>query len=97
MPELSIFSKNLEPIAKNRLLELLSSLKIDDPNWIDENLWKKYRDAIPIVPAVTWPKLIDYFQNEKVEILENHCKFKKKLLLPWSRIWITNGLGTLVG
>lgn len=65
MPELSIFSKNLEPIAKNRLLELLSSLKIDDPNWIDENLWKKYRDAIPIVPAVTWPKLIDYFQNEK--------------------------------
>ncbi|KAK4045715.1 uncharacterized protein LOC123472612 [Daphnia magna] len=65
MPELSIFSKNLEPIAKNRLLELLSSLKIDDPNWIDENLWKKYRDAILIVPAVTWPKLIDYFQNEK--------------------------------
>ncbi|KAK4004008.1 hypothetical protein OUZ56_005751 [Daphnia magna] len=51
--------------AKNRLLELLSSLKIYDPNWIDENLWKKYRDAIPIVPAVTWPKLIDYFQNEK--------------------------------
>ncbi|KZR95587.1 Uncharacterized protein APZ42_010605 [Daphnia magna] len=34
MPELSIFSKNLEPIAKNRLLELFSSLKIDDPNWM---------------------------------------------------------------
>ncbi|KZR96796.1 Uncharacterized protein APZ42_008664, partial [Daphnia magna] len=54
-----------EPIGKNRLLELLTLLKIDDPNWIDENLWKKYRDAIPIVPAVTWPKLFDYFQNEK--------------------------------
>ena len=65
MPELSIFSKNLEPIAKNRLLELLSSLFIDDPNWIDDNLWKKYRDVIPIVPAVTWAKLIHYFQNGK--------------------------------
>jgi hypothetical protein len=65
LPELSIFSKNLEPIAKNRLLELLSSLKIDDPNWIDDNLWKNYRDVIPMVPAVTWPKLIDYFQNGK--------------------------------
>ncbi|KZS02475.1 Uncharacterized protein APZ42_000476 [Daphnia magna] len=31
----------------------------------DENLWKKYRDAIPIDPTVTWPKVIDYFQNEK--------------------------------
>jgi hypothetical protein len=40
MSELSICSKNLEPKAKNRLLELLSSLKIDDPNWIDDNLWK---------------------------------------------------------
>ncbi len=40
-------------------------MKIDDPNWIDDDLWKKYRDAIPMVPAVTWPKLIDYFQNEK--------------------------------
>jgi len=47
MPELSIFSKNLEPIAKCRLLELLSLLKIDDPNWID-NLWKKFRDAIQL-------------------------------------------------
>ena len=65
MLELSIFSKNLEPIAKNRLLELLSSLKVYDPNWVDNNLWKKYRDAIPMVPAVTWPKLIDYFQNGK--------------------------------
>ena len=63
--KLSIFSKNLEPIAKNRLLELLSSLFIDDPNWIDDNLWKKYRDVIPIGPAVTWAKLIHYFQNGK--------------------------------
>jgi hypothetical protein len=47
MPKLSIFSKNLEPIAKCRLLLLLSLLKIDDPNLIDDNIWKKGRDAIP--------------------------------------------------
>jgi hypothetical protein len=45
--KLSIFSKNLEPIANCRLLLLLSLLKIDDPNWIDDNIWKKCRDAIP--------------------------------------------------
>jgi hypothetical protein len=52
MPELPIFLKNLEPIAKHRLLVLLS-LKIGDPNWIDDNLWKK-SDVILIVPSVTW-------------------------------------------
>jgi hypothetical protein len=48
-------SRSLEQflIAKHRLLVLLS-LKIGDPNWIDDNLWKKSSDVIPIVPSVTW-------------------------------------------
>jgi hypothetical protein len=81
MPELSIFSKNLEPIAKNRLLELLLSLKIDDPNWIDDNLWKNYRDVIPMVPAVTWPKLIHHFQNEKSLNTGDQLQVQKEVIV----------------
>ncbi|KZS10265.1 Uncharacterized protein APZ42_025316 [Daphnia magna] len=61
--KLANFSKNLDSEAKCRLLEQLSLLQIDDPNWIDEDLWKKHRDALTVIPPVTWPKLIDYFQN----------------------------------
>jgi hypothetical protein len=68
MPELSNFSKNLDSEAKCRLLEQLSLLQIDDPNWIDDDLWKKNRDALTVIQQVTWPKLIDYFKNGKSRI-----------------------------
>lgn len=61
--DISNFSKNLDGEGQCRLLEQLSLLKIDDPNWIDDDLWKKHRDALTVIPPVPWPKLIDYFQN----------------------------------
>ena len=54
--------------SKFSLLEQLSLLQIDDPNWIDDDLWKKHRDALTVIPPVTWPKLIHYFQNERSRI-----------------------------
>ena len=55
-------------------------MKIDDPNWIDDNLWKKYRDVIPMVPAVTWPKLIDYFQNGKSQNTGEPLQVQKEVI-----------------
>ncbi|KAK4021239.1 hypothetical protein OUZ56_003158 [Daphnia magna] len=53
MPEFSSFSKNLDSEAKCRLLEQLSLLQIDDPNWIDNDLWKKNRDVLIVTASQT--------------------------------------------
>ena len=80
MPELSNFSKNLDSEAKCRLLEQLSLLQIDDPNWIDDDLWNKHRDALTVIPPVTWPKLIHYFQNERSRITGEKLHVEKDVI-----------------
>jgi hypothetical protein len=78
--ELSNFSKNSDGEGKCRLLEQLSLLQIDDPNWIDDDLWKKHRDALTVIPPVPWPKLIDYFQNGRSIITGEKLYVDKKVI-----------------
>ncbi len=45
------------------------------------DLWKKYRDVIPMVPAVTWPKLIDYIQNVKSRNTGDPLQVQKEVIV----------------
>lgn len=64
--ELSQYIKTLRPVDQAEYGLKIKSLGLDrDTNLIHDSLWLSERNAILIVPNLSWPKIFHYFQHLK--------------------------------
>lgn len=65
MPLLSKETNELKDDVRADYISQLNLLSIDCPYIIPESMWTKAKESIPLIPNITWTKILHYFRNRK--------------------------------
>ncbi len=63
-----------------RYIASLDVLNIDCPYGIPDSMWSKGRASIQLIPNITWPKIVHFFQNRKSSFNDESLEVQKDLI-----------------
>lgn len=63
-----------------RYIAILDVLNVDCPYAIPDSMWSKGKESIQIIPNITWPKIVHYFQNRKSAFSDESLEVQKDLI-----------------